>query len=174
MELPHIVYLVGFMGCGKTTAGKKLAASLNWSFIDLDKKIEEETGLTINELFSTHGEDYFREVEARTLRSLQFNSNHVIATGGGTPCFKNNMEYMNSVGCTVYLKLTPSQLAARLKPALDERPLIQNIGKEELLHFIETRLEERSVWYEKSQFTTNGFGVDIPLINRQVLSHFSY
>jgi len=164
----YIVYLIGFMGCGKTTVGKKLAASLKWKFIDLDKKIEEKTGLTVGELFATRGEEYFREIEATTLRELTFDSNCVVAVGGGTPCFKENIDFMLSNGYTIYLKLTPAQLASRLKDSADKRPLIQNTQGKELLDFIETKLAERSKWYEKSHLIADGFDINIPLINRQI------
>jgi shikimate kinase len=172
MTQPHVVYLIGFMGCGKTTVGKKLAASLKWKFIDLDKKIEEKTGLTIDELFSTHGEKYFREIEAVTLRELTFDSNCIVAVGGGTPCFKENMNFMLNTGYTIYLKLTPAQLASRLKVSADERPLIRNIQEENLPHFIETKLSERSTQYEKAHLIIDGFNVDMSLISKQIQNHF--
>ena len=168
----HIVYLIGFMGCGKTTVGKKLAASLKWKFIDLDNKIEEKTGLTVGELFATRGEEYFREIEATTLRELTFDSNCVVAVGGGTPCFKENMDFMLNNGYTIYLKLTPAQLASRLKVSEEERPLLQNIQEENLTDFIETKLAERSKWYEKSHLIIDGFDVNMPLINKQIVGYF--
>ena len=168
----HIVYLIGFMGCGKTTVGKKLAASLKWKFIDLDTKIEEKTGLTVGELFATRGEEYFREIEAETLRVLTFDSNCVVAAGGGTPCFKENMDFMLSAGYTIYLKLTPSQLAARLRDSAYKRPLIQNMQGKELLEYIETKLAERAKWYEKSHLITDGFDINISLINKQIRCYF--
>jgi len=172
MKQNHIVYLVGFMGCGKTTIGKKLAASLNWEFIDLDRKIEEKTGLTINELFAIHGEEYFREIEAATLRGLSFDANCVVATGGGTPCFKGNMNFMFDNGYTIYFKLTPMQLAGRLKASVDGRPLIQNIEGIDRLDFIEKKLAKRSKWYEKSHLVITGLKVNISLINKRILSYF--
>jgi len=168
----YVVYLIGFMGCGKTTVGKKLAASLKWKFIDLDKKIEEKTGLTVGELFATRGEEYFREIEATTLRELTFDSNCVVAVGGGTPCFKENMDFMLNNGYTIYLKLTPAQLASRLKVSEEERPLLQNIQEENLTDFIETKLAERSKWYEKSHLIIDGFDVNMPLINKQIVGYF--
>ena len=125
---------------------------LRWSFVDLDKKIEEHTGLKIPEIFSLHGEEHFRKVEAEILRSLATDSNTVIATGGGTPCYDDNMKYMLETGLTIYLKMTPGQLAGRLKGSSDERPLIRNLSGEDLLNFIEDKLAERAKWYEKSQF----------------------
>ena len=170
MKKNHIIYLVGFMGCGKTTVGKKLAASLKWKFVDLDKKIKEKTGVAINELFATKGEEYFREIEATTLRELTIDSNCVVATGGGTPCFKENMDFMLNNGYTIYLKLTPPQLAGRLKTSIDIRPLIRDIQGEELLKYIETKLAERSKWYEKSHLIIDGFNIDMPLINIYTIS----
>ena len=172
MTQNHIVYLIGFMGCGKTTVGKKLAASLKWKFIDLDEKIEEKTELTISDIFATLGEEYFREIEAATLRELTFNSNCVVAVGGGTPCFKENMNFMFDTGYTIYLKLTPMQLAGRLKVSVDNRPLIQNVKGMELLDFIGTKLTKRSKWYKKSHLTINGFRVNIPLVTKRILSYF--
>src|SRR5665647_886628 len=103
----HLVYIIGFMGSGKTTAGKKLAAALGWSFIDLDKKIEEHTGKIIPDIFSQNGEVWFRNVEAEVLRSLNELTNTVISTGGGAPCHDDNMDYMLETGFTVYIKLNP-------------------------------------------------------------------
>ena len=172
MKKNHILYLIGFMGCGKTTVGKKLAASLKWKFIDLDKTIKEKTGVAIDELFATKGEEYFREIEAATLRELTPDSNCVVSTGGGTPCFKENIDFMLDNGYTIYLKLTPPQLAGRLKNSTDIRPLIRDIQGEELLKYIETKLAERSKWYEKSYLIIDGFNIDISLINKYIQSLF--
>ncbi len=108
----HILYIIGFMGSGKSTAGKKIASHIGWSFIDLDKKIEEHTGKTIPEIFSQDGENYFREIETKLLRNLKTGSDTVISTGGGTPCHSDNMNFMLKTGLTLYLKLTPAELGA--------------------------------------------------------------
>ena len=112
------------MGSGKSTAGKKLAASLGWAFVDLDKKIEQSTGKTIKEIFAESGEAHFRELEAEMLKTMQTYNNTVISAGGGTPCHGNNMDFMLESGVTVYLKLTPGQLKSRLAGSLQERPLL--------------------------------------------------
>ncbi|MDR2887478.1 MAG: shikimate kinase [Bacteroidales bacterium] len=169
---PRIVYLIGFMGCGKTTVGKRLANLLQWEFTDLDKRIEAQTGLTVEELFAAGGEEYFRKIEAETLLGLSFNTDTIVAAGGGTPCFTGNMEFMLSTGCTVYLKLTPSQLATRLNTSSNKRPLIQNITAKELQNYIETKLAERSQWYEKAHLTADGFNVNIQLLNKCILLWF--
>ena len=132
------------MGSGKTTAGKKLASLLGWSFIDLDKKIEEQSGNTISEIFSKYGENYFRDVESEVLKSLGSERNTIISTGGGTPCFGDNMEYMIRTGLTMYLKLTPGQLRSRLSQETNERPLLKDLNKEELLEFIKKKLFMKS------------------------------
>ncbi|HCU21262.1 MAG: hypothetical protein A2X05_06835 [Bacteroidetes bacterium GWE2_41_25] len=174
MPSNHILYIIGFMGSGKTTAGRRLASMLRWSFVDLDKKIEEHTGLKIPEIFSLHGEEHFRKVEAEILRSPATDSNTVIATGGGTPCYDDNMKYMLETGLTIYLKMTPGQLAGRLKGSSDERPLIRNLSGEDLLNFIEDKLAERAKWYEKSQFIIDGFNPDISLLDSIVKLHFRF
>lgn len=161
MSQYHILYIIGFMGSGKTTAGKKLASLLGWSFIDLDRKIEEHTGMKIPEIFSKFGEEHFRNIESEMLRSINPGSNTVVATGGGAPCYKDNMEFMLSTGLTIYLKMTPPQLASRLTASNDERPLIKNMEGKELLVFIEKKLSDREEWYEKSHLIRNGFDIDI-------------
>ena len=124
------VYLIGFMGSGKTTTGLKLASLLGWEFKDLDKNIEENTGMTIPEIFSHHGEAYFREVESRILRSVEPVKNTVISTGGGTPCYSDNMDFMLNTGLTIYLKLNAGQLKSRLSDSNGERPLIKDLSEE--------------------------------------------
>lgn len=169
----HILYMIGFMGCGKTTTGKRVASLLDWSFIDLDKKIEEHTGLRIPEIFSLHGEDHFRNVEAEVLRSLVAATNTVISTGGGTPCYGSNMEFMLQTGLTIYLKLTPGQLMSRLNNSAEERPLIKNLSGENLLNFIGDKLKFREKWYERSELIVDGYNIDLSNLNLKVRSHFS-
>ncbi|HUX94541.1 MAG TPA: shikimate kinase [Bacteroidales bacterium] len=166
----HILYIIGFMGSGKTTAGKKLASSLGWSFIDLDRKIEKHTGKTIPEIFDDHGEDHFRKIEAEVLRTLSPLSDTVVATGGGAPCYDDNMEFMKSSGLTVYLKLTPNQLVSRLIRSSDERPLIKNLTGDKLLHFIESKMPERTKWYEKSHIIVDGYNLDIRSLQFLIIS----
>jgi len=168
MSRIHIVYIIGFMGSGKTTAGKKLAASMDWSFIDLDHKIEEHTGMKIPDIFSRYGEDHFRETESLILRSIAPDSDTVVATGGGAPCYKDNMKFMLKTGLTVYLELTPEQLAERLTGSSDERPLIKNMQGEELLQYIINKLSERSDWYQKSHIIQNGFDLKISDLHSQI------
>jgi shikimate kinase len=173
MPQNHILYIIGFMGSGKTTAGKKLASSLGWSFVDLDKKIEEHTRMKITEIFSKFGEEHFRNIEAKLLKSVTPDSNIVLATGGGVPCYKDNMEFMLRSGLTIYLKMTPSQLASRLTASNDVRPLIKNLEGDELLLFIEKKLSEREKWYEKSHLIWNGFDINISDLHFLVKSYLN-
>lgn len=154
------VYIIGFMGSGKTTTGKKLASMLGWSFIDLDKKIEEYTGKKIPELFSQYGEDYFRKTESDVLRTLKSHTDTVISTGGGAPCHSDNMDFMLENGLTLYLKLTPAQLKARLSESKGERPLLKDIDIGNLQSFIENKLTLREKYYCRAEIQIEGFDRD--------------
>jgi|WetSurMetagenome_2_1015567.scaffolds.fasta_scaffold462438_2 shikimate kinase len=171
MSQIHILYIIGFMGSGKTTTGKRLASSLGWSFVDLDKKIEEHTGMQIPDIFSQFGEDHFRKIESEVLKSLVPLNNTVVSTGGGTPCFGTNMEFMLATGLTVYLKLSPAQLVSRLSTSSDERPLIKDLKGSSLLQFIEDKLIVRSEWYEKSKLIVDGFEMNITNLDSIVRFH---
>jgi shikimate kinase len=161
----RIIYIIGFMGSGKTTAGKKIASLLGWSFIDLDKKIEEHEGKTIPEIFAHNGENYFRKVESEVLKDIKNQSEVVISTGGGTPCHGNNMEYMLETGFTLYLKLTPGQLKSRLINSKGERPLIKNLDEAGLLVFINEKLAEREMYYARAELTVEGIDTDLNLLS---------
>jgi shikimate kinase len=165
----HIVYLIGFMGSGKSTAGKKLASSLGWTFVDLDKAIEEVEGSTIPEIFAEKGEDHFRQLESEMLRKLQLKQNTVISAGGGTPCFGDNIDFMLETGVTIYLKLTPGQLRSRLAGAQQERPLLKGLDSEGMLEFIREKLGSREKWYTRAEFIVDGFDPDIKYLQKIIL-----
>ena len=169
----HILYVIGFMGSGKSTAGKKIASHLDWSFIDLDKKIEEHTGKTIPEIFSQDGENYFREIETRLLRDFKSSSDTVISTGGGTPCHSDNMNFMLETGLTLYLKLTPAELKSRLSDSKGKRPLIKEIDNKNLIDFIEEKLRDRERWYDRSDIIIQGIDLDINLLVSLVKSRLN-
>lgn len=173
MPANQIVYIIGFMGSGKSTAGKKLASVLGWSFIDLDKRIEEVTGKTIPEIFSQHGEIYFRNVEAEVLRSLESQTKTVISTGGGTPCHGDNMDFMVKTGLTLYLKLTPGQLKSRLTESTHERPLIKGLTNDGLLAFIEEKLVSREKFYNRAEICVEGIDLDISALHSIVKSRLN-
>lgn len=164
----QIIYIIGFMGSGKTTTGKKLASLLGWSFVDLDKKIEEHTGKSIPELFSQSGEEYFRITESEVLKKMKSLTNTVISTGGGTPCHGNNMDFMLETGLTLYLKLTPAQLKSRLSETAGERPLLKDIETGNLQSFIENKLGSREKYYCRAEIQINGFDMDYTLLHSLV------
>ena len=162
------IYIIGFMGSGKSTAGKKLASLMGWTFVDLDKNIEEFAGKSIPEIFEQDGESSFRQIEAKILRSLDSLKHTVISTGGGTPCYDDNMEYMLGTGLTLYLKLTPGQLKSRLSKSKGERPLIKDLGSGELLSFIEKKLFDREKWYDRSDIIIEGIDLDVNILYENV------
>jgi shikimate kinase len=161
MHGKSLVYIIGFMGSGKSTAGKKLASSLGWTFIDLDRKIEEIAGKTIPEIFASDGETQFRNLESKVLRTLKSQVKTIVSTGGGTPCHGENMEFMLETGLTVYLRLSPAQLVERLMGSTDERPLLKDIPDSHLPGFIEGKLAEREKYYNKAKIIIDGINLDI-------------
>jgi shikimate kinase len=156
-----LVYIIGFMGSGKSTAGKKLAAALGWSFIDLDKKIEEVAGKTIPEIFSHEGEDGFRSLETGILRSLKPLTRTIVSTGGGTPCHGDNMDFMLETGVTIYLKMSTGQLVTRLLGSTGGRPLLKNVPDDKLFDFIDEKLKVREQYYNRANIVVEGIGLDI-------------
>lgn len=145
------IFIVGYMGSGKTTVGKRLARSLSLSFLDLDAYIENKYCKTLSTLFTEKGEEGFRKIEGTALREVAEFENIVISTGGGTPCFLDNMEVMNRAGTTIYLESHPEDLAARLLASKTVRPLIAGKSKEELVPFITEHLTGRECYYNKAQ-----------------------
>lgn len=143
------------MGCGKSSRGKLLAKKMNLEFIDLDDYIADQEGLSIEEIFQKHGESTFRKLENQYIKDLSENSGFVMATGGGTASYSDNMEFMNSTGVSLYLKLDNKSLFHRLKNSSSARPLIKNMTDIELFEFIENKTKEREVFYNKANLTIN-------------------
>jgi len=150
------IFLIGFMGSGKSTIGRHLARALNRQFIDLDNHIEEKFRTTIPLFFKEFGEAGFRDAERSALHDMKEMKNVVVATGGGTPCFFDNMEFMNKHGITVYIKVSPEELANRLHSSKTVRPLIQGKSKEELINYIIGKLAEREPFYNKARIIADG------------------
>jgi len=151
-----LIFFVGFMGCGKTTWSRKLAAKLGYEFIDLDLVLEEQAGMSIAEYFSSFGEESFRELESAVLKQTKYPENAVVSTGGGLPCFFDNMEWMKANGKTVYIKLSPKTLADRLENGKAKRPLLRDKHGDELIAFITDKLSEREDFYLKAAFIADG------------------
>jgi shikimate kinase len=146
------IFIIGFMGSGKTTVGRKLANKLGCSFYDLDHLIEEKEQQSIASIFETKGENTFREIEKQRLRQFHGSDHYVLSTGGGTPVFHENMDWMLANGVVVYLKAEPAFLASRLKNEKSKRPLIAGKNDEELKVFIIEMLEKREPFYKRAHF----------------------
>lgn len=152
------ILIIGYMGAGKTTLGKVLAKELGLPFYDLDWYIESRMMKTVPQLFAERGEEGFRKVEHNMLHEVAEFEDVVISCGGGTPCFYDNMEYMNAQGDTVYLKASPEVLYAHLQMGKVERPLLKNKTREEMQAFIKEQLAEREKYYTKARHI---FDVDL-------------
>jgi shikimate kinase len=162
------VYIIGFMGSGKTTAGRKIAATLGWQFIDLDQQIELIAEKSIRDIFSDYGEKRFREIETATLKNLTTPADTVISAGGGTPCYCDNMDFMLETGLVVYLKMNPDQLKNRLERGLSKRPLIKEKSGPELVQYITEKLAEREKYYLRADIVADGFNLDIKTLCRKL------
>lgn len=154
------IILIGYMGAGKTTIGKALARQLNVDFCDLDWFIEERYHRTIQQIFDEKGEAGFREIERNMLHEVAEFENIIISCGGGTPCFFDNIEFMNSKAKTVYLKASPETLFQHLKMGKNERPLLKDKSDEELMQFITSSLAKREPFYSKANYI-----FDVTLLN---------
>ncbi len=166
------IFLIGFMGSGKTTIGKKLARRMQYNFIDLDDFIENKEAKKIRHIFAISGEKEFRQIEAENLRLLEKIQDTIVSVGGGAPCYHENIEWMNQNGFTVYLKQSPEFLFTRLKSSKAKRPLIKGLKKKELYEFIVTSLEERSIYYEQAKLVVDSKDLkpkDLEAIIREAL-----
>jgi shikimate kinase len=144
-------FLIGFMGSGKTYWGKIWAQKHGLDFYDLDDVIETKEGQSIAAIFEKEGEGYFRKAETEALHTFSEKAAGIIACGGGTACFNENMQWMNENGTTVYLSATPPYILSRVKEEKDKRPLINKLNEAELLFFIEQKLKEREPFYTQAQ-----------------------
>lgn len=149
------IFLTGYMGAGKTTLGKAFAREMNVSFIDLDWYIEESFHKTVGMLFAERGEAGFRELEKKMLHEVAEFEDVVISTGGGTPCFFDNMAFMNAQGQTVFLDVHPDVLFRRLRVAKQQRPILQGKDDGELKAFIVEALGKRQPFYRQARFVFN-------------------
>lgn len=145
-----IIFLIGFMGSGKSTIGVKLAKKLEFSFIDTDNLIESEEGIEVSEIFETKGEEYFRERETEIISKLSMKKNLVVSLGGGSPCYNNNINSINISGTSFFLDVSVSNLIKRLENGVDQRPLLSSLNKDEIVNYIKTKLKERIPFYKQA------------------------
>jgi shikimate kinase len=165
------IYLVGFMGSGKSTVGRLLARKLDLAFEDLDEKIESKYKTSIPLIFEKYDESAFRRLEQDVLHQTAGLNNTVIATGGGTPCFFDNMAWMNCHGLTIYLELHPQSLHHRIIRAKRVRPLIRQQHPHELLTFIEEKLHEREHYYRQATLMIKGENLDVNKLVDEIVTY---
>ena len=155
------IYLIGFMGSGKSTHGKMLARKIGYLYADMDQLIEDTAEMTIPGIFKEHGEAVFRKWEHDILLELNKRDHVVISTGGGAPCHGNMMQLMNEHGTTIYIRLSPEVLKDRLLRSPTERPLIQGKSEAELLEFVTLLLAERETYYKQAKLTVEGLNLQM-------------
>ena len=148
------VFLIGFMGSGKSHWGRLLSSHTSWSYLDLDTLIEKEAGMSIPAIFSEKGEEHFRLLERDLLSdTIEKHPNLILSCGGGTPCFYNNIDLMKSKGKVLWLNTALPVLVERLKKEKQTRPLIKEVSDEELTHFIFKKMNDRRIYYEQAHLT---------------------
>ena len=152
ISLPHKLFIIGFMGSGKTHWGRIWAAKSGVAFFDLDEVIENAFQMKIADIFEKKGEEKFRELERYHLRKFEHKKNFLLACGGGTPCFSDNMEWMKTQGMVFYLKAKAQTILEKVMNETEERPLLKKINPAELLFFIQKKLKEREPYYSKADF----------------------
>jgi shikimate kinase len=162
------IYLIGYMGSGKSTLGKKLAKHARLQFIDMDHYIEKRNCKTVPQIFAEEGEAEFRKKERNALEELSAFSDVVIATGGGAPCFFDNVDLMNRTGKTIYLNIDPKILADRLMKSKTERPLIKGKSEEELVAFIGENLTKRNEFYMQAHYQITQPNADLDEIMKMI------
>lgn len=156
------IYIIGYMGAGKSTVGRRLANRMDIPFVDLDDAFEAKYRYSIPRFFDHFGEERFREFEHQCLKEVsKENENAVISTGGGTACFHDNLQLMHDHGISVYIKMHPKSLAHRLNNARRLRPIVSDIQNEDMLEFIEEQLAKREIFYEQAMLTVKGESLDI-------------
>lgn len=170
-SLPERIYLTGFMGSGKTTAGKRLARILGYRFVDLDNIIERQYKTSITLLFEQYDEKAFRLLEQKALHETASFQQTVISTGGGTPCHFDNMDFMLRKGLVVYIHIPPKGLAQRLLAAKRKRPLLSEIAPDGLVPFIEQKLEDRERYYNRANLIVEGINMKAFDLAKKIRHH---
>lgn len=156
-----LVFLIGFMGSGKTYTGKHLSAALNIPFIDMDTAIEDQEGKSVTQIFEDDGEFHFRNLEHQFLLDLDPNEKMIISTGGGAPCYHDNIDLMNEMGATIFIDTDKEIIAERLAEGIQKRPLLAGMNEHDLKFFYDRKMEDRRPIYEKANFQIKHQDVEV-------------
>ena len=162
------IFLIGYMGCGKSTLGRQLSKHTGLQFVDMDDYIEKRNFKTVPQIFADEGESEFRKKERKALEELTEFTDVIIATGGGAPCFFDNVDLMNKSGKTIYLNIAPKILADRLLKSNTERPLIKGKSREELVDFIDETLRRRNEFYKQADYQITQPDIDLDKLMKMI------
>ena len=163
-----MIFLVGYMGSGKTSTGRKLANKLNWQFLDLDVLFEEKYRISIANFFSKYDEMLFRTLEHDLLKQNLHHKNMVLSMGGGTPCFHDNMQLLNDNGLTIYIRMSAGALFERLSNAKRPRPVVKDLAGDDLRKHISQQLAERETYYNQAHIIIPGINLDLEELMIQI------
>ena len=155
------IYLVGYMGAGKTTAAKRIANSLGWEVADTDALFEEKYKISVDDFFQKYDEQLYRKLEAEILKSTVNLEYTVISTGGGTACFFDNMDWMNQHGLTVFMRISPKSVVDRVLHSRHKRPLVRGKSEAELMEYVSWHYATRLPFYEQAQITVKSENFDL-------------
>jgi len=155
------IYLVGYMGAGKSTAAKRLANRLGWEVADTDEMFEEKYRISVDDFFQKYDEPLYRKLESEILKSTESSEHVVIATGGGTACYYDNMEWMNRHGCTVFMRISPQAAVDRVLHSRHKRPLARGKSEAELMEYVNWHYASRLPFYEQAQLTVKSEDFDL-------------
>lgn len=167
------IYLIGYMGSGKSTLGAILAELLDLKWVDLDSEIETTYKINITVFFKKYGETAFRIAENAVLQQIIKLDNVVVSTGGGTPCFNNNLDLMKSSGFTIFLDTSAQVIYKRLSAQPQKRPLFQEISLDTSLEKLKNHMESRMIYYKQAHFSIDAESLDLQLIKTAVQIHFN-
>ncbi len=171
--IPSRIYLVGMPGSGKTTLGRLLANRMAYHFTDLDELITEQEQMSIADIFAQKGEDYFRQKEKQALHSTFKMLRCVVATGGGTPCFYDNMEQINKHGLAVFINIPLSIIAGRVERQQQERPLLATADAEDMLEKLKELYQKRFPYYDQAEMAVSGVDLNADYIYNKIHKYLS-
>ena len=164
------IYIVGYMGAGKTTAARRLAQRLGWEVVDTDALFEEKYKISVNDFFNKYDEPLYRKLESEVLKSTESLENVVVSTGGGTACYFDNMEWMNQHGLTVFLRISPKAAVDRVIHSRHKRPLVEGKSEDELIEFVNSHYASRLPFYELAQITVKSEDFDLEALLQKLTS----